>query len=222
MPHKIDGKIRMLGGLALMLAAVPMLAACDHDEPTHFVTSKMEVHPHPFNDNIATSAVDANVASIWGGDSERYGGDSPVTLTVTYDPRLHDFSKRHAESEAARIAAMLRKQGMPGVKTEVFPAAGVEGGSRTMISYQSYMATPPSSCNGGTMDTIPDTGIEAIRDYRLGCTTQDYVARQVASPKDLLGRGETQDSNGRRQTNIVNTYSKGEPNTALQGLNASD
>ena len=59
-------------------------------------------------------------------------------------------------------------------------------------------------------------------DYKLGCTIETVFSRQIARPKDLKGRPNTDPtSSGRRASNVVEDYRTGVPNEPMGGESAS-
>ena len=92
---------------------------------------------------------------------------------------------------------------------------------KALVRYDSYSALPPEDCG-------PMPGLESTEDvsfdenYRLGCSVDMLTARQIARPKDLLGREQQETtSDGRRGSNIVETYRTGTPNEPLEGESAT-
>ena len=59
-------------------------------------------------------------------------------------------------------------------------------------------------------------------DYRLGCTIETQISRQVARPGDLEGRDTMDNPDGRKTANTVEPYMTGAPNPALTGETASE
>ena len=77
---------------------------------------------------------------------------------------------------------------------------------------------------GYTHPTDVQSEPNAKPQYRMGCTVETLLARQVARPSDLLGKqGFETNADGRRQERVVSTrgYYGDKPNDALNGESAT-
>ncbi len=64
--------------------------------------------------------------------------------------------------------------------------------------------------------------LDEAKDYKLGCSIETYVSRQIARPKDLLGNDNMGNADGRPRVNGVEPYMTGAPNKELSGETASE
>ena len=142
-------------------------------------------------------------------------GDGLITVNIVYDPK--STGALAASGKAANIAATLRNYGIHNIQSDILP---VSGENSLIISYAYYTAHGPKNCT--TMPGYADTNIGSQKDYNIGCTVETLIAKQVARPKDLLGR-EASDptTDGRSAANLVNAVRAGTFNEPLGGQQAS-
>ena len=199
-----------------------MLQGCEqivHSE-SKLSTSKLQLEEDVFQEDVAVEQMDdAYIASL----AQHYAqqGDGAVELTVTYDPKSKTKTAMHAGQHIARISKAFRKNGVENVNTMILPVKGQGDNSRAIVSYSSYELTVPDDCT--MMSGYSDRNVDPQEDYKLGCTRDSILAKQIARPKDM--GGQTKDwktSDGRRAANIVDRYRTGEPNPELGGESASE
>lgn len=204
--HFIAPSLRAaLLGCAVVLAAG--LGACsmqtDTDMPQY---KKVRLERGPSEQAMPVAALDAAALESFAREYNSLG-DGALELTVTYDPRSRTNTAMNATEEAARIARELRYHGITDVRTSILPVNAQGDGAQAIMRYEAVTAHAPEGCDymGGLdgKDTMPD------EDYTYGCTTQMLLARQVARPKDLAGRDNLADRDGRRTARSVETYRSG-------------
>ena len=216
----------MMKNKALILSAgavfsVLLLPGCEKlvHEPTYVSQSKLQVQEKEFFEDMHVSKMDAGyIAAL----SQHYSseGDGGVDLSVTYDPKSSQNTAMVASGELARISDEFRKNGVV-VNGTIIPVRGHGDALRAIVSYDTYTVERPDDCTD--MPGYSDRNVDADEDYKLGCTRDSLIAKQVARPKDLMGRADTNEtSDGRRAANIVEGYRTGAPNKALDGENASE
>lgn len=214
------------GNKALILSAgavlsVLLLPGCEQivHEPTYLSQSKLQVEEKAFFEDVYVSKMDAGyIAALSQHYSQK--GDGGVELSVTYDPKSKNSTAMHASNEIARISEEFRKNGVT-VNSTIIPVKGQGDVSRALVSYDTYTIQRPDDCTD--MPGYADRNVDADEDYKLGCTRDSLIAKQIARPKDLMGRADTNEtSDGRRAANIVDAYRTGEQNKALDGENASE
>lgn len=143
-------------------------------------------------------------------------GDEAVNINVVYDP--DKGGALAASSKAAKIANTLREYGVHTIQSDVLP---VRGEDSLIVTYAYYTAHAPKDCS--MMPGFSSTDIGGQYDYRTGCTIETLIARQVARPKDLLGRKNSDPTtDGRSAANIVNAVRAGTLNSPLGGEQASN
>ena len=201
---------------ALMACSCGVLlasAACTLDHPTYYNKGQIEVREQRFaQEYVARTLNDSTIASM---AQEYYkAGSGDLNVTVSYDPQSKTHTARNAAQLAADIASAFGRNGVSYVKTDILPVLN-SGESMAYISFNYLEAHAPENC--GRLDTMDDSAHENFREYELGCTTDTFLAQQVANPADLLGRAVSQDSIGRRDTNIVDAHKAGVPRAALEG-----
>lgn len=213
--------VKTLKTMMILGASVCMLAACSVDQPGHLNPTKPRVQAENYVRQEAVAALSNQELAGMAKHYSRYGS-GPLDLTVTYNPKSKTNTALRAGREAARLAQQLRAGGVKHVKTQILPIQDGQEEFSALVRYDSYVALPPEDCTqmpgleSGTEDVSFD------ENYRLGCSLDTLIARQIARPKDMLGRGQQETtSDGRRGGNIVETYRTGAPNEALEGESAS-
>lgn len=192
---------------------VVMLGACSEDflyEPTFQTTNKIQVKEETHQQIYDVAAIDDKViADI----QHRYSlhGEGTVDVVISYDPGSSYNTAVRAADEAAKMAALLQKKNIR-VKTGIMPIAGKN--SQALVSYTSYTAHAPEGCT--SLNEMQDDNTRKFRDYKQGCTMNDFMARQIARPKDLLGRDDIAPADARRNANIVDGY-RNSDDVSLQG-----
>ncbi len=103
----------------------------------------------------------------------------------------------------------------------VLPVKGQGDYSRMIVRYDGYSAAAPKDCKN-LLPGIDGDALDHDGDYKLGCSIESVLARQVSRPADLLGNGVVDPtSEGRAAANIVDVYRAGLPNGPLDGESAS-
>ena len=184
---------------------------------SHFSENKIRVEEEK---NVQEVALADLTPSVLQGVAAHYRkhGDGPLSLRVSYDPHAHDLTAMGASEKAASIVAALREEGVVDVDARILPVRDA-GQSSAIFSYLSYSALPPEDCT--LMAGLESHSAEADEDYKLGCSVNTMFARQIARPKDLKGRANSDVSDGRRAANQVEVYRTGVPNDPLGGESAS-
>ena len=213
-------QIRMAG---LGVLGVLALSACDtlvyEGNPTHLTTGGVETYRDQF-------ALEKNTASVSESDlaaiarDYRSRGESPLQFMVTYDPHSKTNTAAKAARDAEHLSGLLRKNGVRNIDMTIMPVMDSGDSSTTLIGYDALNARPPSEC-GETLD-LDFADQHKGQDYRLGCSVDTYLSRQVARPRDLLGRDHMDNADGRMLSNGLETYMSGAPNAELQGETASE
>lgn len=187
----------------MILASAGSLTACSTlDGPTAFSQKKVEVVEETFRAEFDTAKLDASGLSQIADHYSNHG-EGPVDIIVTYNPKATGNTAMRASDNAARIAAMLRKAGVKNVNTEILPIHQSET-SMTIVSYLSYRAQAPEGCL--LLETLDDSRNENFRKYQLGCSSESFIAQQVARPADLLGRANTEEAGARKHANTLDVY----------------
>jgi pilus biogenesis lipoprotein CpaD len=192
-------------GCAVVLATG--LGACsmqtDTDMPQY---KKVRLERGPSEHAVPVAALDAAALEVFAKEYNSLG-DGPLELTVTYDPRSRTNTAMNATEHAARIARELRYHGVTDIRTSILPVNAQGDSAEALMRYEAVTAHAPEGCDymGGLdgKDTMPQN------DYVYGCSTQMLLARQIARPKDLAGRDDLADRDGRRTAPSVETYRSG-------------
>lgn len=187
-------------------AAGLSLGGCSMDMPTALSQKPAEVVQETKRIELNASEVDDQVLAGIAQDY-LYSGDGPVDLTVTYNPASKTNTAMMASDNVARMAAALKRNKVPVVRTDILPVSGAET-SLALFRFAGYRAQMPSGCTN--FEDIDDKVHENFRAYQLGCSTESYIAQQVARPRDLLGRGDIQEETGaRKHANNIEAYKWG-------------
>lgn len=212
----------MLAGAGV--AALLLLGACDtivNDNPTAMVSpGKIETYKDEMALELETASLDAGQLEQV---SRHYWahGDTPLMLSVTYDPHSKTNTAMKATQEAARVKALLAKQGTANVQADIMPVQDSGNVSKTIITYDAVNARGPSECGDVKVDRN-FTDWERVPDYKVGCASEGYLAKQIARPKDLHGNDVMDMMDGRLQANTVTLTKSGQANPPLKGESASE
>lgn len=196
----------------LIVLSLGLLAACaPQNTPSMMNVNKVQLQHQVAVQQIPLADINDVTLTLITDDYHRYGS-GPLDLAMVFDPASKNFTAMQARNKLREVEANLKGRGIRAVRTRT--AAVEQGTPSLMISYESYQALAPADC-----DLMP--GIEHhqttrdIAQYRFGCSTESLLARQIARPADLMGRGgDTAPSDGRRATNIVEEWRNYGPNDA--------
>ncbi len=200
--------------LFVALVALIGLSACGMYHETYISPHKMQVQEKNFFQQASLSEIsDARLADV-AQDYDKHG-KGPFELTVTYDPQSKTNTAMRASGNVSRIGSELRQNGVPEVNASIMPVYQSGGVSNVLMSYDFYEALPPKDCT--TLDGIETTSVEADPGYKLGCSLNTVMAKQIVRPKDLAGSDNTdKDTDGRRSANIVEIHRSGVQNKPLE------
>lgn len=207
--------------LLLTAAVLVPLAACEMYEPTNINDTRIQVAEKTVNHDLAAQDFGADSLSAIAQDYTERGG-SPLELVVTYDPKSYRNTAMAAGDRASKFSRALRAQGVEQVNSRIIPVKDQGDESRVMLSYNAVTALAPSGCRDMPgMNGADSLGPDA--EYRLGCGVDSLIAKQVARPGDLLGRGVSDpNTDGRGAANVIEAYRTGVRNEKLDGEKASD
>jgi len=207
-----------LSKILLLCSVLPVLALAgcyDLSEPTAFSDERIRIEKSEFSRVMRSAAFDENYAyDVWN-HYRRYG-NSAVKITVAYNPSDRDGASMDASVELARIIDLLAKEGVRDVQGDIMPVKDdAVAHTRVLLSYKTVTANAPD-CE----HQMPGLSGDATRpnyDYRLGCSMNSMIARQVSRPADLIGTDGVADADARRQSSITDRYRSGERNDELAG-----
>lgn len=198
------------------------LAGCSQYEPSRINAHRAEVTHDKFAQTVPAAQADEAFISGVAEQYQRFG-NGPMKVTVSYDPRSGVNTAMKAGEEASRIVEAFDRWAVRGVETEIMPVAGSGAEGEVLITYDSVTAHPPRGCGSMPGLESDQAGYRSTDTYSLGCSVETMVSRQIARPKDLLGKGGLPGrSDGRRYGNSVEPYRSGVPNEPLDGEQASD
>lgn len=211
------------------MTSLALVTACDLSEPTWVNSSRVEVHEEGFKDSFDTANLDKGTLRAIGVNYYRYG-NGPMDVTVSYDPQSKTNNKQKADKEARRIETELRGYGVKNVKVTTASVTSAGDKSMALISFPALIAKPPQDCGymPGYMNAqteVPNYGEGEPQGYRIGCTVETMIAKQIARPGDLMGRpGFETDADGRRAEAVIweRGYYGPKSNAPLDGQNASE
>lgn len=206
--------------MAALLCGAMALGACSFDTPTHVApTSRAEVYQDTMTVQDDTDKITSEVTQLIAGHYRSYG-DGTANVSVVFDPHSATNTAKRASEAADRISRDLKKQGVHDIRATTIPVPDSGARSVTTIAYSTIEAKAPSDCGEPLSMSFAD--IKLGKDYRLGCSVETYIAKQVARPKDLLGNDTMDNPDGKRATNVTEAYRAGVPNPALKGESASE
>lgn len=214
--------IRLTGCLLLITS----MTGCSVESESWVNPSRVEVHDDQFTDTIQTDKIDDGVVRAIASYHYRYG-NGPLQAAVSYDPASRSNTKDKAIRAANFLKAGLIQDGVQTVNVAVTASPATGDVSTTLVTFPAITATAPQGCDtmpGYEQPTEVQNNANDKPVYRIGCTVESLLARQVARPSDLLGKdGFEGHSDGRRQERVLSTrgYYGDKPNSQLQGESAS-
>lgn len=203
----------------LAMTAMMTLGACEMYAPPNLNQTKIQVAEEGVSQTIPVSQVSDDALSALAQDYNDRGG-SPMSVVVTYDPRSNRNTAMMAGNHASGIAKTLRKYGVDAISSSILPVKDQGDEAQVMISYNAVAALAPDGC--GDMPGMKGNQLEPDPNYKLGCGVDSMIAKQVARPSDLLGRGVSDPTtDGRSAANVIDAYRMGTQNKPLSGESAS-
>lgn len=208
--------------IALVCLSCLVLTGCNKwlYEPSFMNQNKIQLEKNHYRADFPTHEVNEDVIAGVATSYAR-GGDGVANLTITYDPYHKTNDAMNATKNAALLARHLRNAGVSNIKTEILPAFRSGDVSETFISFEHYKAMSPEDCE--KMPGLYGDDASLAEEYKMGCGMDQMIAKQIYDPTDLKGTASmpANESDGRRQGNIVETYRTGAPNPPLEGESAS-
>jgi len=204
----------------VMLLFVPLmgLTACTQTTPSMMNSAPLTVSEETIIDQISfdavTSATIAHMANYYLDNAT-----GALGLALTYDPRSKSFGRSRATKEVAKLADILRHEGVETINTRVMPVANSE--PVLVINYDSAVVNGPAGC--GETPGLKDyqTG-RFIGDYKFGCGVENMFAKQVSDPTDLYGNSGLGPRQARRAAIVVENDAAGVRNTSMQGVETNE
>lgn len=216
--------IRLTGCLLLLTS----MTGCSVESESWVNPSRVEVHDDQFTDTIQTDKIDDGVVRAIASYHYRYG-NGPLQAAISYDPASRINTKDKATRAANFLKTGLMQNGVKTVNVAVAASPATGDVSTTLVTFPAITATAPQDCGmmpgyeQATADVQNNANDKPV--YRIGCTVESLLARQIARPSDLLGKdGFDGPSDGRRQERVLSTrgYYGDKPNGTLQGESASE
>lgn len=213
-------KILQFAASVLVLST---LVGCEVHVPSKANNSRLELVQTGEQTAFAVSDLGRTQLQQIAEHHERYG-QTPVMLTVTYDPAVKGAAGA-ATRDGQRLGAALKDLGVSRAQYETLPVAAQGPARLVLVQYDALTAQPPSDCGSvpGLESTVvsPD-GAKTEDDYRLGCSVETLIAKQVARPSDLAGNTTMGPYDGARASGQLEDYRKGEEFKPLTGEMASE
>ncbi len=216
--------IRNISTYMVLAFTVSTLTACEVEVPSHANTSRLELVTNTQQDSYAVSDIhDSQLQSI--ADHHKRYGQTPVVFTVTYDPAVSGAGVAAAR-DGQRFQSGLKSRGVKGAQYETLPVSGQGVNRQVLVQYDQMTAQPPSDCGriGGFDSNTPlaPDGARTEADYKLGCSVEALIARQVANPSDLAGKSALGPYDGARAAGQLEDYRKGKEFDELKGETATE
>jgi pilus assembly protein CpaD len=203
----------------VLMASVMTLGACEMYAPGNLNETKIQVAEEGISQTMPVSQINNESLSAIAQDFNDRGG-SPMSVVVTYDPKSYRNTAMMAGDHASGIARTLRKYGVDNISSSILPVKDQGDEAQVMISYHAVAALAPEGC--GDMPGMKGNLLEPDASYKLGCGVDSMIAKQVARPSDLLGRGVSDPTtDGRAAANVIDVYRSGALNKPLKGESAS-
>lgn len=207
----------------LSLMALVVLPSCLYEE-TAITPNRIRVQEEKFFEEVPLAQIDADYVASRAQHYSKYGG-GPIDLTLTFDPLSKSNTSANAKRQQHKIIKAFEKKGVSDITTNLMPVHGSAEDSFAILSYQTYTALAPKGCDREIpgYEEYESIGGLGAYEYKLGCTYESLIAKQVARPKDLLGgQPAPSSSDGRRASNIVELHRTATPNEPLEGDTASE
>ncbi|QQG36974.1 MAG: hypothetical protein HYS17_04180 [Micavibrio aeruginosavorus] len=194
------------------------VSGCAIDTPTTVHAGK----PQLVTENYSSTY---QVAELGGAQfdemANRYSrhGSGELEVIIGYDPHSRKNTAMKATDQLHRVLDELSRRGVKNVKGSILALENSGDQPEMIIGYKSINAEAPEGC-----DMIPGyytMQAETDYDYKLGCSVNTIMARQVAHPEDLGGRAVNPDADGRRTGAMAEPYRAGQPNSGLSGAYSS-
>lgn len=210
-------KIALLTALPVLSAGV--LSSCDFYEPGTLSHQKIQAVQEEASEDVPLAQADAAYLRGLADQYRKSSTGGPMQVTVAYDPAAPGGAA-HAKAGLARVLRSLNQEGVTTVSGSVLPVHA-QREEHLVVAYRGYKLLPPPDC--GLMEGINSRDVVLNKDYRLGCTVDTLLSRQIANPKDMTSdRASDGVSDGRRAANIIDIYRSGAPSEKLEGETASE
>ncbi len=197
------------------------LAGCNLYAPPSLSENVVQVREETFTKDVLVSEVNNGFIGAVARNYTKYG-NGKMDLIITYDPKSYRNTAMTATNKMSDIVSAFRDYGVNNVNAGIMPIKSQGEEARLLISYDALSAHAPKGCDE-VMPGINGSTVEYNENYKLGCSIETMVARQVAKPAHLLGRGATgEPTDGRAASNIVDAYRAGEQNDSLEGESATE
>ncbi len=221
--HKGNKQMRYLlkTGIAILSLSLAGCGGIDMYKSGTMNDTHIQVKEQSFSDDVAISEANEEYLSALAYHYNKYG-DGVVDLVVAYDPHSYRNTAMNATNAVSDIAQNLRENGVRDINARIIPIQTLGDEARVQIAYNSFTAQAPDGCDE-MLPGMNGTALEHNPHYKMGCSVDTLIARQVAKPKHLIGRGAADhDTDGRAAANIVDVYRSGVKNEPLDGETASE
>ncbi len=210
------GKYILLLALA---ASVSGVSSCRMYKEGTLTEKKIQVAEERYVQEVEFDGTQKAVLGSVGKHYERYG-DGPMHLSVLYNPSSNVDTSMKATQEAADLANTLRVTVPPGLlKVDIMPVKNLES-MKALVTFNTYTAKAPDCA---VMSGLDEREHRIDMDYEMGCSVQSVMARQIARPKDLLGRDfDSAYRDARGSSNNIDVQRAGAFNAPLGGESTSD
>jgi pilus assembly protein CpaD len=147
-------------------------------------------------------------------DYTRYGAGT-LNIAISYDPKSSSYTAMKAFHDLSDIKSRLKKLGILSVKAETLTS---EGGLPTlMVSFDGVKAAAPRDCT--LLPGLEDSKTTRyLGEYKMGCSIDTMLARQIYRPADLAGNDQLDPGDGRRAANSTEHYRVVTPEEATRDL----
>lgn len=202
-----------------VFVAVGILSGCAVDMPSKITPGRAQLVTQNHSDRFVTTEAGSAQFDQIAAHYTRYGSGQAEVI-VGYDPHAKNNTAMKASDQLHRVTSELAARGLKNVKGSIMAIEGSGEISEMIVGYTAITATPPEDCR--MMPGYETNQAMADFDYKLGCSVETMVSRQIAHPEDLAGRApDSTGGDGRRATGITEPYRTGTPNTAMSGAYSS-
>lgn len=206
--------------VAVLALSVTACGGIDMYQEGTMNKSRVQVQAEDFKDNMAIEDVSDGYLVALAEHYNKYGSGL-MDVVVTYDARSYRNTAMKASEKAAEISKTLRANGVRNLDVGVLPVKSQGDQSRMIVSYDGYVASAPVGCDN-LLPGVDGDALEHDENYKLGCTIDTMISRQISRPSDLMGQGVSDaTTDGRAASNIVDSYRSGATLEPLSGEQAS-
>ena len=190
------------------------LPACTQNTKSMMNNASVELVEETTVNQIALKNLDSKAIDAIARDYQN-NANGALDLSITYNPNSKSFTAMNAIHALGHIKEDFQSKGVKNITTHTIPVE--QGVATLMYSYDILRAQAPSDCTPMPATNINNT-TRFIGDYKFGCGVETALSKQIANPADLHGNATLDQRDARRESMVIEEYSKGVPRERLDGI----